>query len=61
MNTSEVVVQLEDLINDRKSFLSDDKESNEIYLKDIQALQIAIYYINLLSYNHEIKVEYINN
>lgn len=42
MELEEAKEQLKDLINDRKSFLSGDAEHDEIYLKDIEALEIAI-------------------
>ena len=42
MTNKEAIIQLKDLIQGRKSFLSDDEESNEIYCKDINALNMAI-------------------
>jgi len=37
-----IIKQLEDLIADRKSFLSEDGEYDEVFLKDIEALHLAI-------------------
>ena len=45
MSIKEVISQLSDLVEDRKSFISNDKELNNVFLQDIQALQIAIEYL----------------
>lgn len=42
MTIKNVIIQLEDLICDRKSLLTDDEEHNEILKKDIIALQLSI-------------------
>lgn len=44
--------QLTELIDDRKSFVSKDAEHDEIYLKDIEALESAI---NILDYHKSLK------
>ena len=42
MTDNEMLEQLEDLITDRKSFLSSDAEANEEFIKDIEALELII-------------------
>lgn len=42
MTDNEMLEQLEDLIADRKSFLSSDTEANEEFIKDIEALELII-------------------
>lgn len=42
MKENEMITQLEDLIKDRKSFLSGEKENDKIFLDDICALKMAI-------------------
>lgn len=39
MSEEEMLSQIKDLINDRKSFISDDEETSEIFKKDINALE----------------------
>lgn len=42
MTRKEAINQLEELIGDRKSFISGDVDFNDIYKKDIEALEIVI-------------------
>ena len=42
MDRKQVIAQLESLLLDRKSFLTDDVDSCEEFIKDIEALEIAI-------------------
>lgn len=42
MDIKESIKQLEDLKKDRLSFVTGDKEHDEIYLKDIQAIKIVL-------------------
>lgn len=37
-----MLLQLRDLIEDRKSFISGDEEHDEVFKKDIKALEMAI-------------------
>lgn len=41
-NKGELLIQLRDLLQDRESFITNDYDSNLIYLKDIEALKKAI-------------------
>ena len=41
-NIEEDIKQLEDLKKDRLSFVTGDKEHDEIYLKDVQAIEIVL-------------------
>ncbi len=41
----EAIKQLESLKLDRESFLENDKEHDEVYLKDIKAIEIVLNYI----------------
>lgn len=49
MTTMEVISQLNSLIDDRKSFIDDNGQGDDIYLNDIAALTAAIEAINTLS------------
>ena len=42
MDIKEAIKQLEDLKKDRLSFVTGDKEHDEIYLKDVQAIEIVL-------------------
>lgn len=42
MTITEVTNQLEDLIVDRKAFISGDEEFDKIFIKDIEALRYAV-------------------
>ena len=42
MNEEEMIKQLKSLIYDRKSFISNNNEINEVFKKDIQALEQSI-------------------
>lgn len=42
MNDAEKVAQLEDIIQDRKSFLIGDPQFDEVFLRDIEALEWAV-------------------
>ena len=39
MSEEEMLSQIKDLINDRKSFISDDEETSEIFKRDVNALE----------------------
>lgn len=54
MTDKEKVEQLEDLIQDRKSFLTGDKECDAIFLKDIETLKWAINELKYDGYDQEI-------
>lgn len=48
MTEEEMILQIKDLISDRKSFITNDEESSEIFKKDVEALEMILYkYINL--------------
>lgn len=47
-NENEVLEQLEDLIEDRKSFLGNDIELNKMFQKDIDALETIVYNYKML-------------
>lgn len=49
MSKEEVIKQLTDLKLDRQSFLEDDADHDEIYLKDIQAIDYAISVLKIVS------------
>ena len=49
MTTMEVISQLNSLIDDRKSFIDDNGQGDDIYLNDIAALTEAIEAISTLS------------
>ena len=42
MTTMEVISQLNSLVDDRKSFIDDNGQGDDIYLNDIEALTAAI-------------------
>ena len=42
MNEKEMLDQLNSLINDRKSFITNDKETSEVFEKDVMALEQII-------------------
>lgn len=42
MKITEVINQLEDLIGDKKAFISGDEELDEDFVKDIEALKYAV-------------------
>lgn len=42
MSLQEIIKQLTDLIYDRKSFLTGDKEHDAVFLSDIEALEITL-------------------
>lgn len=42
MTTTEIISQLNSLIDDRKSFIDDNGQGDDIYLNDIEALTAAI-------------------
>ena len=42
MTEQEMLEQLKSVIDDRKSFLSNDSELNEVFIKDIVALELII-------------------
>lgn len=49
MTTMETIEQLNSLIDDRKSFIDDNGQGDDIYLNDIAALTAAIEAISTLS------------
>lgn len=42
MTDEEVISQLKDLIRDRQSFVAEDIDHNEVWLRDIEALKSAV-------------------
>ena len=42
MTDKEMIQQIKDLINDRKSFITDDNETSEVFKKDIEALEMIL-------------------
>ena len=48
MSIEEAMERVEELIDDRKSFITGDTEHDEIYIKDIQALERALAALELL-------------
>ena len=48
MSIEEAMERVEELIDDRKSFITGDAEYDEIYIKDIQALERALDALELL-------------
>ena len=42
MTEEEMISQLKDLISDRKSFITNDEESSEIFKKDVEALEMIL-------------------
>ena len=42
MTDNEMLDQLKSVIDDRKSFLTNDSELNEVFIKDIVALELII-------------------
>lgn len=40
-----VISQLKCLVNDRKSFVEEDADENDMFVRDIKALEIAIKYL----------------
>lgn len=48
MSIEEAMERVEELIDDRKSFITGDTEHDEIYIKDIQALERALDALELL-------------
>ena len=42
MTDNEMLDQLKGVIDDRKSFLTNDSELNEVFIKDIVALELII-------------------
>lgn len=53
----EIINQLEDLISDRLSFITDDKETSEIYQRDINAIKGIIELNKQLKENYEAVVK----
>lgn len=45
MTNEQIIKQLEELIDERKSFITSDPEHDEIYIKDINALKAAIEFL----------------
>lgn len=42
MSEEEMISQLKDLISDRKSFITDDEETSEVFKKDAEALEMIL-------------------
>lgn len=42
MAEEEMLLQIKDLISDRKSFITDDEETSEIFKKDVEALEMIL-------------------
>lgn len=49
MTEIEMINQINSLIEDRKSFITDDKETSEIFEKDVEALKMILNKYNELS------------
>lgn len=49
MTEKEMINQINSLIEDRKSFITDDKETSEVFEKDIEALEMILTKYNELS------------
>ena len=56
MTEKEMLEQLEDLIVDRKSLISSDSEMNEMFIKDIVALELIISKYKELKLNNTIEI-----
>ena len=52
-NKNELLIQLRDLLQDRESFITNDYDSNLIYLKDIESLKKAIEIIEEFGGNYK--------
>ena len=52
MTINEIKKQLRELLDDRRSFLTGDKDHDEIYIKDIKALEIVL---NGLDYHKSLR------
>lgn len=53
LTDEEMISQLEDIIRDRKSFLEGDEEHDEIYKKDLEALEKAIEELRAKNYEQK--------
>lgn len=53
MNEEEMISQIKELISDRKSFITDDEETSEIFKKDVAALEMIIDKYNMLKESKE--------
>ena len=42
MDEEEMISQIKDLISDRKSFITEDEETSEIFKKDVAALEMIL-------------------
>lgn len=49
MTEKEMINQINSLIEDRKSFITDDKETSEVFEKDVEALEMILNKYNKLS------------
>ena len=49
MTEKEMINQINSLIEDRKSFITDDKETSEVFEKDVEALEMILNKYNELS------------
>lgn len=49
MTEDEMILQIKDLISDRKSFISSDKDTSEIFKKDVEALEMILDKYDLLT------------
>lgn len=49
MTEKEIINQINSLIEDRKSFITDDKETSEVFEKDVEALEMMLNKYNDLS------------
>lgn len=49
MSKEEMITQIKDLILDRKSFITDDEETSEIFKKDVEALERSLKEIERLN------------
>lgn len=56
MTDNEMLDQLKSVINDRKSFLTNDSELNEVFIKDIVALELIISKYKELKLNDTVEI-----
>ena len=60
MSEKEMISQIKDLISDRKTFITDDDETSEIFKKDVTALEMILDKYNLLKESNLKAVRIIN-
>ena len=60
MDEEEMISQIKDLISDRKSFITEDEETSEIFKKDVAALEMILDKYKLLKELNLKKIRIIN-